>query len=170
MATTYTLIEAQTLASTTASITLGSGGTIPQTYTDLVFMASAKSDMSGLATGGLVSFNGSNASFSTLYFYGPGSGTPVRATGSNEFGSMPGATSTAGIFSNNQVYIPNYTLTRNKSYSVEAVTERNATEIYAYMFAGRRDNTGAITSITYAPATGSFIAGSTFYLYGVLNS
>lgn len=166
MATTYQLIEAKTLTSTTASIIFSA---IPQTYTDLIFVTSCRSDGATQATGGLVNFNGSGTGFSTVSGYGSGTGIGYfKAT--NEFGSLPGSSPTASTFSNSEVYLPNYTSGVHKHYSIHTVTENAGNEAYAYFFGGRWADTAAITSITYTPAAGSFISGSTFYLYGIKNA
>jgi hypothetical protein len=160
----YVLLRKITLTSTTASITFSG---IPSSgYTDLKFVTSARSDAATLATGGLVAFNGITANFSTRYMYGTGSSV-VQATGGREFGSMPGASATANTFSSSEAIIPNYLLSNVKGYSVNTVTETNGAEIYAYLFAGVWADTAAINSITYSPASGSFVAGSSFCLYGL---
>jgi hypothetical protein len=164
MTANYVLLEKVTLGAGAASVTFSN---IPQSgYTDLKFVTSARSDAAVLATGGLVNFNGVTTGFTTRYIYGTGSSV-VSTTGNREFGSMPGSPATANTFSNSEVIIPNYLSSNYKSYSVDTVTENNATTIYAYLFAGLWSNTAAINSITYAPAVGNFIAGSTFYLYGL---
>ena len=59
MANTYTLIEAKSLNTTTASITFSS---IPQTYTDLLVLVSARGDAGGQRDC-YISFNGSTSNF-----------------------------------------------------------------------------------------------------------
>ena len=166
MPANYVLLRKTTLTSSAASITFSN---IPQSgYTDLKFVTSARSDAASLAVGGYVDFNGVTTGFSTKYMYGPGSGTGVSATSSlREFGSMPGSTATANTFSNSEAIIPNYRSGNYKAYSVDTVTEHNGAEIYAYLFSGLWSNSAAIESLTYSPASGNFVAGSTFCLYGL---
>ena len=54
MATTYTLITSQTLASSAASVTFSS---IPSTYTDLVLRVSARTDNAAVSDGFYVGLN-----------------------------------------------------------------------------------------------------------------
>ncbi len=164
MPANYVLLGKQTLTASAASVTFSN--IPPSGYTDLKFVASARSDAATLATGGLVNFNGVTTGFTTIYMYGTGS-SAVSTTGNREFGSMPGSSVTADTFSNSEVIIPNYLSSNYKSYSIDTVTERDATEIYAYLFAGLWSNTAAINSLTYSPASGNFIAGSEFSLYGL---
>ena len=166
MANTYTLIEAKTLGTTTASVTFSS---IHATYTDLCLFISAR-DNDGGATGAFSTFefNGSIAP-SGVYIFGNGS-----AASSNTVHKAPlenGGGSTANTFSNSSTYIPNYANTSyNKSYSVDGVVETNGTEAYQLLVAGLIGTNDAITSIKVTPGTGSFVQYSTFYLYGIKNS
>jgi hypothetical protein len=86
-------------------------------------------------------------------------------------GELDVATNTASTFSSHEIYVPNYastTLTA-KSYSVDSVTENNATTAYANLIAGLI-TTGAsgISSITFTQSgAGNFVQHSTFSLYGV---
>jgi len=169
MANTYTLIEAQTLSSSAAGITLGSGGTIPQTYTDLKIVLSVRTDRAASVDDTIIHFNTSGANFTNRYLLGDGSGT---SGGSNSYYILTnGATSTASTFSNHEVYIPNYTGSNYKSFSVDSVSENNATAAYALLTAGLWSQTAAITSISLIPTYGpNFVTNSTFYLYGIKNS
>jgi len=167
MANTYTLIEAKSLTSTTASITFSS---IPQTYTDLLIKYSGRTSRSdGTADSVDVSFNSSTSNFSGRILYGSGSSVGTSTT-SRWLGSENSGASTASTFANVEAYIPNYTGSTYKSVSVDAVTENNGTEAYSYLGAVLWSNTSAITSITLTPAIGSFVQYSTFYLYGIKNS
>jgi hypothetical protein len=170
MANTYQLIEAKTLGTTTASVTFSS---IPATYTDLKVVISARGDFSGLGSSYKLSFNGSSSNFSIRALEGAGSGTPSSFTGTQYVGSAVGSTATASTFNNGEIYIPNYTSTTNaKSFSVDAVSENNATEAYADLIAGlwNPGTQAAIYSIGLTPTSGNFVQYSTFYLYGIKNS
>ena len=167
MANTYTLIEAKTLGTTTASVTFSS---IPATYTDLSLVMSGRDDNVG-STGSwsTFEFNGSVAP-SGIYIFGAGSGTPSSGT-AHKAPLENGGSSTASTFSNSYFYMPNYANTSyNKSYSVDGVVETNATEAYQALIAGLVATTNAITSIKVTPGAGSWASGSTFYLYGIKNS
>ena len=79
-------------------------------------------------------------------------------------------TYTANTFSNFSTYIPNYAGSNNKSYSVDGVTENNATASYQIMYAGLWSNTAAINQITLVPDTLNFVQYTTATLYGIKNS
>jgi hypothetical protein len=172
MATTYTLIS---------SVTVGSGGTtnevtfssIPQTYTDLLINISSKSSRSdNPGNWGLMKFNTSSANFSNKPLWGDGSGVTSTSITSNIGYLDNGNTANeTNVFSNCQLYIPNYTGSNNKSYSIDAVSENNATLAYTYLVAGLWSQTAAITSITFYPDTFTpYRQYSTFYLYGISNA
>ncbi len=166
MANTYVLIEAKTLTTTTASIEFAS---IPQTYTDLLLQSSVRHSNADTSNDILVSFNGNTSNFTGRRAYGSGSSVGSD-TLTRCMGVTVGASATANVFSNNLTYIPNYTSSLNKSYSSDIVGEHDATQAYAILVAGLWSNSAAITSITLAPASGSFVQHSTFYLYGIKNS
>jgi hypothetical protein len=167
MANTYTLIEAKTLTTTTASVTFSS---IPATYTDLKIMWSGRTTNSGVVSGTTLTLNGSNTD-STKYLQGDGSAAASGSSATLNAGVADGNTATASTFSNGDVYIPNYTSTNSKSFSVDAVTENNATSAYTYLGASLSTLATAITTITIAPNdASSFVQYSTFYLYGIKNS
>jgi len=167
MANTYTLI---------ASNTVGSGGTaqvdftsIPQTYTDLLLLNSTRG-ASGVGYN-LIRFNSSSSNFSTKEIQGNGSGVSSNSDTGGRAGSYNASTFTASTFANDVVYIPNYTSSNYKSYSVDTVMENNATEAYATLIAGLWSNTAAITSISFVTSGAvNYTQYSTFYLYGISNS
>jgi hypothetical protein len=157
-----------------SSNTVGVGGTssivfssIPQTYTDLLVKLSLRGSYADVYSSVFISFNGSTANFSTKYIQGNGS-TVTSSTDTTFIYQGIGSTSGANIFSNAEVYIPNYTLSSNKSFSVDGVAETNSSTRYSNLTGGLWANTAAITSITF---TGTTIQQhSTAYLYGIKNS
>jgi hypothetical protein len=171
MANTYTLIEAKTLATTTASVTFSS---IPATYTDLLVMASPRSNNASTTVQLRIRFgNGTvdtGANYSSKFLYGDGaaaaSGTATYIHG----GEMDAASSTASVFSNHSIYVPNYLSSTNKSVSIDGVGENNATTAYAFLTAGLWTNTATINVVELYPHLGSFVQYSTFYLYGISKS
>ena len=60
-----------------------------------------------------------------------------------------GTGTTANTYAVTDIYIPNYTSSNYKSYSVDAVQETMGTSPYVYMQSGLWANTSAITSITF---------------------
>jgi hypothetical protein len=171
MANTMTLIATQTLSSTSATVTFTS---IPQTYTDLKLVTSARcyrgtadhqEDLD-------ITFNGST----TGYYRKDLGYSPARSTsGSNEAAGLrngtPSDAATANTFNNAEYYIPNYTSSNYKSFSMDTVSEDNATYALLWIYAGQWQNTAAITSITLKPDQSTYIYNnSTFSLYGIKNS
>jgi hypothetical protein len=175
MANTYTLIEAQTLASSAASVTFSS---IPATYTDLVLRYSARHNNAFSISQVLITINGDTAAnYSETVVYG---NSVSAASGSQsgmsaiDFNYVDADSATANTFSSNELYIPNYTVSANKPMSWVGVTENNAATANSAMIVANaalwRDNS-AVTSITLlALASRDFMVGSSFYLYGIKNS
>lgn len=166
-----------------ASVTVGSGGagsidftSIPSTFTDLVLKVSARtsgSTANGWQSGALT-FNGSTSGYSGILLAGRGDLAPVSitsATSSIEFAFYSNdASSTASTFANNEIYIPNYAGSTNKSISSDIAEENNAARALAGLCAGLWSNSAAINQITLTSNNGNFAQYSTAYLYGIKNS
>jgi hypothetical protein len=169
MANTYNLIASQTLGSSSSSVTFSA---IPNTYTDLKLVYCARSDRPSQTAELLgISFNSNSSSYVRLVLEGNGSSAGSYFDPINSFGVMPGSAATANIFSNGEIYIPNYLLSKNKVYNGDGTAENNATAANQNLDANRWNNTSAITSIgltTYN--SNNFITYSSFYLYGIKNS
>lgn len=167
MATTYTLIDKAILTGTQASITFSS---IPSTYTDLLVKLSARTDWSnGINADGIViKPNGSSSNMTAKRLLGSGS----AASSDTNTGPIAAAnaSSTASTFGNGEIYIPNYAGSNYKSISTDGVSESNASTTYMGLFANLWSDTSAISSLEIAGQNGSFVSGSTFYLYGIKNS
>ena len=169
MASTYTLISSQVLASSASTVTFSS---IPATYTDLVIRASIRTDRAAVEDWLFIKFNGvtTNRSYTRL----TGSGSAVasgRSTTGIVLGETNAATSTSNTFSNQEIYIPSYTASQNKPMSGIGMQEDNAAAAYMMASAGLWSSTAAITEINLYPETGpNFVTGSSFYLYGIKNS
>ena len=169
MPDTFTLI---------ASSTVGAGGaasidftSIPSTYTDLVLKVSARSNTARASSGYYyqMTINGSTANQSTRYANGNGSAAS-SGTFSRLFGYVAPSDYTTSTFSSDDWYFPNYAGSTNKSASGDLTNENNATLSDMNLLAGLWSQTAAITSISIAPAGGSFVQHSTAYLYGVKNA
>lgn len=158
-------IETIEVASPVSSVTFSS---IPQGYTDLVLKACARTTRNSGQEDLQISYNGSTANFTSLLL--TGTGTAVASyTDTRFYGSVPSATATESTFGNLEAIIPNYTSTNYKSASVDYVCEANGVAAERGLVANLWSNTSAITSITITgSASGTFIANSTFTLYGVL--
>lgn len=161
-----------------AQTEVGSGGAssidftvIPSTYTDLVVKVSARFSASASYGYAVLAFNGSSSNFSIKGLYGPGSGSGGTYTSpSNYFGEIVGNTATASTFSNSELYIANYAGSTNKSWSVDAAGENNATLAQMNFTAGLWSQTAAINQVTISPQSGTFLQYTTAYLYGVKNA
>ena len=170
MTANYVLLEKITVGAAGASSVTFSG--IPQTgYTDLVVKASARTSVAASTNDALsIKLNNNTSSYSSIDLtYDNGS----AASYTNLFGvgytiNTEGNSNTANTFSNQEIYIPNYTSSNNKSFSSESVVENNGTDARVEMMASLWANTSAVTSITIDVYTGNtLLQNSTFYLYGV---
>ena len=168
MANTYTLINSNTVGSGgVASVTFSS---IPGTYTDLLIKYSSRNTAAAIQNMA-ITLNGSTANFTYKSLYGGGSVSPGSGSGSTNLVGIAEANNyTANTFDNGEIYIPNYAGSNYKSISADSVSETNATEAYAELFATLWSNTAAITSIGLASTSGNFSQYSSFYLYGIKNS
>lgn len=169
MAGNHVLLETISLTQTAASVVFDN---IPQTgYSDLKIVASTRGAQSGIAEANRIRFNGdtTNTNYTGKRLLSSGSAVSSDQTTTITPGFFNNlSSSTANTFSNSEVYIPDYLSSNSKSYSVDTVTENNATEAYMAFVAGRWSGTAAISSITFVPESGnSYVAGSTFNLYGV---
>ena len=173
MANTYVLIESTTVGSGgVSSVTLGSGGTIPQTYTDLKVLYSVRHSV--VYNELHFRFNGSSSSYSAIILNGNGSSSRSYTEGTTEIhGGLSTPTGyTASTFASGEIYIPNYTTSAYKSVSIDSVQQNNSSTLNLQLVAALWSNTPAITSINFFPATetGTISQYSTFCLYGIKNS
>jgi hypothetical protein len=163
MATTYTLISAYTLSSTTSTVTFSA---IPQTFDNLVLRTSLRSATSGVDVVVNLNLNGSSSTYTYRWWAFTGassdSGTIQRflmATGSNQ---------SANFFSASEIFIPNYTKTIVRTIGGTSVLENTGT-YRSFGTATYWDSTAPITSIQINE-TGGLVAGSTLRLYGIKNT
>lgn len=167
MSVTCELISKQVLGTSSTTVTFSK---IPQTYTDLYLVVSARSTTSAKAVAAQLTFNGSTTGYSERLLYGTGTSALTTTRTGSWFQwcvDAVGATATANTFGCGEVYIPNYTGAANKTVSSVTVDEDNATAGNIYVNAALWSNTAAITSISLQDGGGSFVAGSTFFLYGI---
>jgi hypothetical protein len=173
MPNTYSLI---------ASSTVGAGGaanfdftSIPSTYTDLSLVVSARTvSASNFGTALKIVFNNSGGtaySWRNLEGYNSSAGSNGSTSQAYSIGGFFPTANQTGFGSNN-IYIPNYAGSTNKSYSAEGISEKNATTDWIVnMVAGLWANTAAINRITLSADNASnFVEYSTAYLYGIVKS
>jgi len=167
---TYRLIETATVGSGgAASIAFTS---IPQTYTDLMMVMSIRTNRASVADYAAVSFNSSTSSFSLRLLIGDGSTTSsnsyTTSPDSRIVGQAVGDSSTASVFSNGSLYIPNYASSNYKSYSFDAARENNTSGNEMSLGAGLWSDTAAITSIAITSwGSATLLQYSSASLYGI---
>ncbi len=138
-----------------ASVTLPATGTIPQTYTDLKLVYSARATVAGTQEFINISFNGNTSNYSLRSLQGDGSAASSNNWSFRWIGYAVGSTATASTFSNGELYIPNYTSSNYKSFSGDNVAERNDTNAQSILTANLWSDTAAITSIALSVQGGS---------------
>jgi hypothetical protein len=170
MPTRRQLIQKITLNANASSITFSN---IPQNYTDLKIVASARSTQAAAATNMRMTLNGSSSGYNERVLYGDSVGASSYSNSSVTLftiGLCSAASSTSNTFGSIEISIPNYTSSNNKSLSSKYVAENNSSAqntAYIGQLAGLWANTSAINSISFTLASGNYAAGSTFYLYGI---
>lgn len=174
MPVTYKLIQTVTVgAGGAASITFSS---IPQTYTDLKLVCSTRLVLAASTSSLGVFLNTAASDTSYRWLRGNGSiAASSNDSGQQDFyvGEVPATNATASVFSNTEIYIPNYTGNQQKSMSADSVSENNATTAYPYLVAGLCTKTAAVTTVTvrgFAGVSGNLVEFSSASLYGIKNS
>ena len=167
---TYTLIQRTILGSTTASISFTS---IPQTYTDLVFLISARQNDYNYG-GFFMKFNGSTkgTNVTAKRIYG-NSGNVANST-SQEMTWVGTPGFTANVFSGGQIYIPNYTSSNYKPAWFEGSQESSQAATTNMLTAWLWSQTAAVTQVDFGVFDGgypdSFVQNTSISLYGISNA
>ena len=161
----------------TVYLSSGSQGTIsftniPQNYTDLCVKVSVRSTYASTYYDNMIlTFNGSSSGYSFARGIGIGNGTSIDGpfvTQSNIYiGEVPAVTATTSTFSNNEIYLPNYSGNTPKQVNVDKTLENTSTTYILGMVVGLWNNTSPINSINLSLASGSFAQFSEVTLYGV---
>jgi hypothetical protein len=169
MAATYTPIASITVGTASATVTFSS---IPQTYTDLVVVASVGNTVT--STNMLLRFNSDTASnYSQTTLAGNGS-----TAASNRYSSAANISpiereemsDIANTYSVSIININNYSNTTTYKSTLSRSSTPNSSSPGTDVQAGLWRSTAAITSITLPVNDGSFTVGSTFNLYGILGA
>ena len=141
---------------------------IPQTYTDLVIVASLRSTRSGQTLDTFtVKINADTNGYSERLLRGDGSSADSFSSTVGRSGYISAASATSNTFGNLMIYFPNYAATVAKSWSTDSVSETNATGGYQAIFANLQSTTDAITDLTLDADNGDFVQYSSATLYGV---
>ena len=172
MAANYVLLQRVELNTTTTTVTFSN---IPQTgYTDLIVKMSLRANQTGSNDSWDLKtlFNGSSANMSQISVRGDGSGANVNTGITDRFLRLVNISDwTANTFSSVEFCIPNYTSSSNKSFSIDSVVENNVGASGAQILInGVWSSTSAISSLAFTPngnTSASFVAGSSFSVYGV---
>jgi hypothetical protein len=167
MANTYTLIASYEATGSVANIEFT---TIPATYTDLLVKVSIRGTSNIGVAGLILEYNSSSSNLKYIRILGDGSAASSATATIGQVSVVQGGNATANTFSNQEIYIPNYTSANYKSASGDSVNETNATEEYMSLNAHLWSDTAAITSLKLTPNAGSLVQYSTAYLYGIKNS
>jgi hypothetical protein len=156
------------------TVTVGSGGAasieftgIPQDGTDLLLVMSVRGNFFGNFP---LEINGSTINFSSRQLIGTGSSVSSTSRSDNIVSDVvTSAGNTANTFSSMSFYFANYTNSSNKSISVDAVQENNATASTQNITAMLWSNSSAITSIGTDVISfgGLYVEHSTFSLYKI---
>lgn len=167
MSTFYPINTITVAGNSTTSVTFSN---IPSTFTDLLLKVSGQ----GVAgtNSMFVSFNGSTSNFvGGIYGLGNGNGSVTAGEVTRYAGPYNGPNLGGNIFANTDIYIAGYAGNTVKPYGVEGVGENSGGVVTTIMYAGRWNDTSAITSITITFINNNIMnAGTTFYLYGIKNS
>jgi|688.fasta_scaffold1076182_2 hypothetical protein len=162
--------------------TVGSGGaasidftSIPQTYTDLAVVMSARIDGGTIYGDVQTSFNSdttaANYSWRNLTGNGAATSSETSSSGNARYClMMAGSGTTSNTFGNGVLYIPNYAGSTYKSFSSDSCSENNASTSYLRFFANLWSSTSAITSISFSGVGNNFLQYSSASLYGIKNS
>ena len=161
--TTYEVIQHQEVgAGGASSITFSS---IPQTYTDLQVLVSARdSDTNGAVV--RIYPNGSSANASMRQLLGNGS-SASSGTSTTLYARSDSGDRTANTFGSCSWYITNYTSSAYKSVSIQGVEETNGTSAYMNIAAGLWSSNDPITSLQIVPGVANFAQYSSATLIGI---
>lgn len=163
---THKLIASVNLTSPSSSISFTS---IPGTYTDLLLVASVKSNQPSSSDGAyaLLELNNSTTDSGGRYTYTESNGAPSHGFSAPNYVLGWGSGSDTA-WSATRFYIYGYSTNNNKSIRSETwqetTTQWNARN---GITAGFYNSSTPITSLRIVSALGSYIAGSTAYLYGI---
>lgn len=168
------LVYRTVLGASASTVRLPGSGNIPQDYTDLRLVISAKSDGTGSAgyDPAYLRYNGVAAGYSWNSIYVTQGGT-VSSFGQTSVSSMQCAeiwnafwgSAGRGVAA---LDIPDYSATDNlKAFTGLSTAQDGGTVSIQQSYSGSlgASHTEAITSLTLVMGTGSFVAGSTFSLY-----
>jgi hypothetical protein len=155
------------------TVTVGGGGAasisftnIPQTYTDLIVVLSARAASGGAVSAYINTINGAGYT-GTLRYLNTDGGTAY--SGTNIPYAVGGSSYTANTFTSTQFYISNYASSAFKPISIESAAENNATGTAMFMTAYLAQVSSGVNAISFS-CDNTFVQYSTATLYGVFNA
>lgn len=158
------------------TVTVGSGGAasitfsaIPDTFTDLVIVASVRSNRAAVGDDVRIDLNTTSVGFTSRALVGTGSAASSFSS-DNRAGIVSAASSTGNTFGSVSLYIPNYRSLVAKSISTDSVGENNATAADQGIFATLWNPAvhAVITEAKLYPRLGSgWLEHSSASLYGI---
>jgi hypothetical protein len=165
---TYTFIASTTLTSTTSTISFTS---IPQTYTDLVILITARQNTYNYG-GFFTKLNNSTLNSDVVAIrLAQDAGTPFSNASKEITWDGGNGSFTTNTFASNEAYFFNYTSSNYKCASFSAAQETNGSGGTQHFTAWQWSQTAAITQIDFGTFDGgfvdAFVAGSTAYIYGI---
>jgi hypothetical protein len=156
MTSTYEMIATTTLSSSQSSITFSS---IPGTYTDLVLVCNVTKTASSNTAFRLNSDTGSN--YSSTFLEGNGTTASSSRLTSTTQGSIDYSDTTVNPVPSITHFMNYSNTTTNKT----TLSRSGSEYVYAYVNLWR--NTAAINTILVYAASGNYVTGSIFTLYGI---
>lgn len=173
------LICSQVLSGTATAFDTNTilGGNIPGTYTHLRVVLMGRGDTAANAITANFTFNNdTGANYDLEYRVNKGttpSDVSTNASTSFAFSGIAAASDTAGSPGSMVVDIPCYAATTFRKQAIVASWYKNTADGTAGLYTdivggGEWRNTAAITRIAVTASAGNFIAGTSFYLYGIL--
>jgi hypothetical protein len=151
------------------TIEVGSGGAasieftgIPQDGVGLQILVSGR--LTGSADAADLRFNSdSGNNYSQIRLTGTGSAVSSYGFTADRINvEFSGNNQTANTFGNLSIYVSNYASTANKSVSIDAVTENNATAAKQELTAGSYSTSSGITSLKLIKAFAEFSTASIY--------
>jgi hypothetical protein len=169
VAQTYVPLQSITLTTSASTVTFGSGGTIPQIYTDLLMIINAGTT-SGTITSG-IQFNsdtsGSSTNYSFTAIYGDGSSAgPARYPNNSSIFINYYAEATTALLSQTVIcHIQNYANTNtNKTIICRASSAPSGVSAIVGLW---RATTAINSIVVKSTSANNYAAGSMFTLYGI---
>lgn len=164
------LITKFPVTGSTASVSFSN---IPQAFSHLQIIMSARADDATQSEGVNMRFNGdSGTTYEWVQMSNLATGPANTGQTSISICGIPAASNTAGVSGSCTIFIPNYTSTLLDKAVHSQISMRNTSVGPSPFVAINEGNwipasPAAITSITLTPATGNFVNGSLVSLYGI---